>query len=99
MDNKASHDVKTFIYNENSRLQYTPPDIHRTNPAEWEICTGKNHFLSGIAGISKPFPITNWCYLANQTDFSYVRAIKILLSWLSRHSDGPTLLMQHQWIF
>ncbi len=39
MDNETSHDIETFMRKENPFLQYTPPDIHHTNPAEWEICT------------------------------------------------------------
>jgi hypothetical protein len=70
MDNKTSHDIETFICNENTCLKYTPPDIHRTNPAEWEICTWKNHFLSGIPGLPKNFPIANWYCLTNQTAFT-----------------------------
>jgi hypothetical protein len=70
MDNKMSHDVTTFICKENTRIQYTPSNIHRTNPAEQEICTWKNLFLSGIAGLLKTFPIANWCCLTNQTDFT-----------------------------
>ncbi len=37
MDSKISHDIKTFIHEDNTRLQYTQPDIHRTNLAEQEI--------------------------------------------------------------
>jgi hypothetical protein len=70
MDNKRSHNVETFICEENTHLHYTPRDIHRTNPAEREISTWKNHFLSGIAGLPKTFPIANWCRLNNQTDFT-----------------------------
>jgi hypothetical protein len=69
MDNKMSHDVKTFICKENMCLQYTPSNIHRTNQAEREIHMWKNHFLSGIAGLPKTFPFANWCRLTNQTDF------------------------------
>jgi hypothetical protein len=70
IDNKTSHDVKTFIQEENARLQYTPPNIHHTNLAEQEICKWKNHILTSIAGLPKPFPIANWCHLTNQTDFT-----------------------------
>ncbi len=70
MDNKTSQDVETFICEENTRLQYTLPDIHRTNLAEWEICTWKNHLLSSIAGLPKTFPIAKWCCLTNQKDFT-----------------------------
>jgi hypothetical protein len=70
IDNKMSHNIETFICKENTHLQYTPPNIHRTNLAEQEICMRKNHFLSGIAGLLKTFPIANWCHLTNQTDFT-----------------------------
>ncbi len=47
---------------------------HPTSTAPiWQngkICTWKNHFLSGIAGLPKTFPIANWCHLTNQTDFT-----------------------------
>jgi hypothetical protein len=76
MDNKMSHNINTFIRKENTRLQNTPPDIHRTNLAEQEICTWKNHFLSGIARLPKTFPIANWCRLTNQTDFTLNMALE-----------------------
>ncbi len=31
-------------------------------------CTWKNHFLAGIAGLPKSFPIANWCRLTKQCD-------------------------------
>jgi hypothetical protein len=34
MDNETSHDVKMFIPAEQVKLQYTPPNMHRTNPAK-----------------------------------------------------------------
>jgi hypothetical protein len=37
---------------------------------EQEICTWKNYFLSGIAGLPKTFPIANWSHLTDQTDFT-----------------------------
>jgi hypothetical protein len=75
---------KTFICKENTHLQYTPPDIHPTNPAEQEICTWKNHFLSGIATLFKTFPIAYWCCLTSQTDFT--------LNMLQLCHQNPALL-------
>jgi hypothetical protein len=66
MDNEISHDVKKFIQAQQTRLQYTPPDMHRTNPAVRAIRTWKNHFIAGIAGLPKTFPIANWCRLTKQ---------------------------------
>ena len=34
LDNETSKDVEQFIAENNAKHQYTPPDIHRTNPAE-----------------------------------------------------------------
>jgi hypothetical protein len=59
MDNKTSHDVENFILKENTWLQYTLPNNHCTNQAEWEIWTWKNHFFSGITGLPKTFSIAN----------------------------------------
>jgi hypothetical protein len=47
-------------------IQYTPPDIHHTNPAKHTIRTWKNHFLASMAGLPKSFPIANWCCLTMQ---------------------------------
>jgi hypothetical protein len=66
MDNKTSHEVEQFIQGQQTRLQYTPPDMHCTNPAERAIRTWKNHFLAGIASLPKSFPIANWCCLTKQ---------------------------------
>ena len=34
MDNETSKDVKNFIATQQTKQQYTPPDMYRTNPAE-----------------------------------------------------------------
>jgi hypothetical protein len=61
MDYEKSHDVEAFILLEQVKLQYCPPDIHRTNPANFFVCTWKNHFTGGIAGLPLLFPPANWC--------------------------------------
>jgi hypothetical protein len=66
MDNDTSHEVEQFIQGQQTRPQYTPLDMHRTNPAERAIRTWKNHFLAGIAGLPQSFPIANWCHLTKQ---------------------------------
>jgi hypothetical protein len=70
MDNKTSKDVEDFIASQNTDLQYTPPDMHRTNSAECAIRTWKNHFSAGLASLPKAFPIANWCRLTNQCDYT-----------------------------
>jgi hypothetical protein len=61
LDNETSKDVKAFVAMEQTCIQYTPPDIHCTNHAKCAICTWKNQFLSGLAGLPTSFPIANWC--------------------------------------
>jgi hypothetical protein len=70
IDNKTSKDVKEFIEFQRITLQYTLPDIHRTNFAERDIRTWKYHFTAGIANLPKTFPIANWCCLTNQCNYT-----------------------------
>jgi hypothetical protein len=56
MDNETSNDVEEFFASQNTSLQYTPPDIHRTNSAESAIRTWKNHFAAGLASLPKFSP-------------------------------------------
>ncbi len=67
LDNETSHDVEAFFASEYVKLQYCPPDMHRTNPVEQVVRTWRNHFTAGIAGILKSFSIAHWCHLATQT--------------------------------
>jgi hypothetical protein len=55
-----------FVVTEQTCIQYTPLDIHCTNPAKRAIRTWKNHFLAGMAGPPKSFPIANWCHFTTQ---------------------------------
>jgi hypothetical protein len=68
MDNETSHDIKAFIALEQVKLQYCPPDMHRTNPAKRAVRTWKNHFTAGIARLPPPFPLANWCQLTTQSN-------------------------------
>ncbi len=70
LDNETSHNVKAFIMAEQVKIQYTPPDMHCTNPAKRAVQTWKNHFTAGIAGIPSSFPIANWCRLTPQSNMT-----------------------------
>ena len=50
-------------------MQYTPPDIQRTNPAERGIQTWKSCGKSILASLPPKFPIAYWCRLTPQIDF------------------------------
>ncbi|KAL7483280.1 hypothetical protein ACHAW6_008929 [Cyclotella cf. meneghiniana] len=70
LDNKTSHNVESFIKENNAKLQYTPPDIHRTNPAECAIQTWKNHFVAIRSGAPQMYRLSNWCKDLEQTDIT-----------------------------
>jgi hypothetical protein len=70
LDNETSHDVEVFIKENNAKLQYTPPDIHRTNPAERAIRTWKNHFVAIRAGAPSTYHLSNWCMDLKQMDIT-----------------------------
>ncbi len=85
LDNETSHEVEA---------------LHCTNPAERAIRTWKNHFLSGMVGLPKSFPIAKWCRLTTQCNAT--------LNMLRPCCQNPRLLVhkplkahspstQHQW--
>ena len=47
-----------------------PPAIHRKNTAERAVQTWKNNVISGIASLSKQFPISNWYRLIPQCNIT-----------------------------
>jgi hypothetical protein len=42
--------------------------MHRTNPAKCVVCTWKNHFTAGLAGLLLLFPLVDWCQLTMQSN-------------------------------
>ena len=70
LDNKTSKDVEAFIAENNTKFQYTPPDIHRTNPAERAIHTWKNRLVAIQAGTPSTYRLSNWCKDLKQTDIT-----------------------------
>eukprot|EP00804_Cyclotella_cryptica_P013537 CCRYP_021093-RA/>CCRYP_021093-RA protein AED:0.19 eAED:0.14 QI:0/0/0/1/1/1/4/0/1001 len=83
LDNESSEDVEEFIVENNTELQYTPPDIHRTNPAERAICTCKNCVVAIRAGAPKTYRLSNWCKDLEQTD--------ITLNMMRPNTQNPNL--------
>jgi hypothetical protein len=63
LGNKTSKGGETIVATKQTCIQFTPPDIHCTNPAKRAIRTWKNHFLAGMVGHLTTFPIANWCRL------------------------------------
>ena len=70
LDNETSKEVEAFISEQQAEIQYTPPDMHRSNPAERAIQTWKSCMKSTLASLPPKFPIGYWCRLLDQVDFS-----------------------------
>ena len=69
MDNETSKYVEDFIASQNTQQQHTPPELHRTNPAERALQTYKSCVKSTMASLPPTFPITYWCRLLPQIYF------------------------------
>eukprot|EP00957_Ditylum_brightwellii_P004279 325024-Ditylum_brightwellii.AAC.1 len=76
LNNETSCELKAWIEKEQTTMQYTPPDMHRTNTAKKAIQTWKNRFLEGLASLPANFPINFWCNLIQQAN------IMLILLWL-----------------
>jgi hypothetical protein len=102
MDDKTSKDVEDFIQSQQTSLQYTPPDIHRTNSTKQAIRTWKNHFTAGIPSLPKSFPTspTGVASPTNATTQStrFVPVARIPSSLPLRPRKVPTHLMLHPWL-
>ena len=70
LDNEASTALKSFITNQQTQYQLTPPHIHRCNAAELAIRTFKNHFISGLCSVDRNFPLHLWCRLLDQAELT-----------------------------
>ena len=70
LDNEASTALKSFITNQQTQYQLTPPHIHRRNAAERAIRTFKNHFISGLCSVDRNFPLHLWCRLLDQAELT-----------------------------
>ena len=58
LDNEASAEYKRFVKKKcNIKYQLVPPNTHRSNAAERDICTFKAHFISILAGVDPDSPM------------------------------------------
>jgi hypothetical protein len=42
--------------------------MHCTNPTKHAVCTWKNHFTAGLAGLPPLSPLAHWCRLTTQSN-------------------------------
>ena len=92
LDNETSKEVEAFISEQQTKIQYTPFDMHQSNPAKRAIQTWKSCMKSTLASLLPRFPIGYWCRLLAQIDLSVniVRPCRInprLSAWAAMEGE------------
>ena len=70
IDNVATKAIKTYMENENMKVQFVEPHNHRVNAAERAIQTFKNHTIAGLCVCDRDFPSVVWDKLIRQSQDS-----------------------------
>ena len=60
MDNEASRKLMSWLERNKVDAQKVAPHNHQANTAERMIETAKHHFIAGMAGTDKNYPIREW---------------------------------------
>ena len=60
MDNETSLECREYFLSQRLPVTFVPPQIHRTNPAERAVRTGKNHLISILSSTHPDFPDDLW---------------------------------------
>ncbi len=60
MDNQATKYIKTFLTEEECKLQLVEPHYHRINAAECAIQMFKDAFIAALATTDSDFPLQLW---------------------------------------
>ena len=92
LDNETSKEVEAFVASQQTDIQYTPPDMHRTNPAERAIQTWKSCKKSSLASVPNDFPMALWCRMCDQVDLSVniirkCRQNPLLSAWAAMNGE------------
>ena len=84
LDNEASKTYAKLIQNNNeTKIQFVPPNMHRRNIAERAIRTFKAHFIAGLCSTHKDFPLNLWDRLLPQATMT--------LNMLRPSNENPTV--------
>ena len=70
LDNETSKQLERFCRNNEIKVQYCPPGMHRANKAERAIRTWKNHFISTLYTADPSFPISSWDELLEHAELT-----------------------------
>ena len=70
LDNECSTLLKEFLDVESIDFQLVPPAVHHRNAAEHAIRTFQNHFIAGLCGVDKDFPLHLWDQSISQAELT-----------------------------
>ena len=59
-DNETSLECREYFLSQRLPVQFVPPQMHRSNPAEKSVRTVKNHLISTLASTHPEFPDDLW---------------------------------------
>ena len=91
LDNGCSTLLKELLLDvESIDFQLVPPAVHHRNAAKHAIKTFHNHFIAGLCGVDKDFPLHLWDQLISQAELTLnlLRASRInpkLSAWAQVH--------------
>ena len=88
MDNECPGGLKTFLREASVKFQLVPPYLHRTNAAEREIQTFKDHLISGLIWCDPNFPLHLW--------YRLIPHATLTLNFFRPSSLNPRLLEEAQ---
>ncbi len=63
MDNETSLECREHFLLQRLPVQFVPPQIHKTNPAERAVRTAKNHLIALLSSTHPDFPNDLWDHL------------------------------------
>jgi hypothetical protein len=70
LDNEAYAVLENFFTTNDVEYQLVPPQCHRRNAAERDICTFKEHFFGGLASVDPDFPLNFWDRILPQAEMT-----------------------------
>jgi hypothetical protein len=86
VDNETSLECREYFLSQRLPVQFMPPQIHRSNPAEKSVRTSKNHLISIFASTHPDFPADLWDRLLPHAELT----LNIMRPWrLSLCLVGP----------
>ncbi len=76
-DNETSLECNEYFLSQRLPVQFVPPQMHRSDPAEKSVRTSKNHLISTFASTHPNFPDELWDYFLTHAELT----LNIMRRW------------------